>query len=204
MKCIKNVVFDLGNVLIRWDPRNLYRKIFSDPKEMELFLTTVCTANWNESTDYARSFDDAIAEILPRYPHYERQILDYKTRWEEMLGGQIDETAEILMTLKRRGTYRLFALSNWSKETFPIAQQKFTFLKEFDGLVVSGYVGMMKPDPLIFKHLCEAHGLVPEESFFIDDVQKNIEAAAGLGFQTHHFHNPARLRADLIERGVLS
>lgn len=202
-KPVKNIVFDLGNVLIRWDPRNLYRKIFADPNEMEFFLTQVCSLSWNERTDGTLSFADAMSELILQHPKYELQIRDYHGRWEEMLGGVISETEDILRTLKQKNEQRLFALSNWSKETFPIAQKNYSFLAEFEGLVVSGYVGLIKPDPRIYQHLCKTHDLIPEESLFIDDVKKNIEAAQSLGFQTHHFSNAKQLHADLTARGIL-
>ena len=142
---IKTIIFDLGKVLINWDPRNLYRKVFSDEKEMEYFLSEVCTMDWNEQQDAGRSWKDGIDLLVPQFPKYEMEINAYFDRWEEMLGGEISGTVEILKQLKASRKFRIYGLTNWSAETFPIALKQFDFLKLFEGILVSGNEGIKKP-----------------------------------------------------------
>lgn len=201
-KQIDQIVFDLGGVLIDWNPRYLYRKLFADPKEMEWFLTEVCHGHWNEQQDAGRSFEKAIQEVVAVHPRYEEMIRAYFHRWGEMISGPIQGTVEILESLHRKGEHRLFALTNWSAETFPYARKNFPFLGLFEGIVVSGVEKLIKPDPKFFGLLTERHGVVPERSLFIDDVQKNIDAASRLGFNSIRFTGPEDLRARLSEHGV--
>lgn len=190
---IKNIVFDLGGVLIDWNPRYLYRKIFKAETEVERFVTEVCSQTWNERHDEGVTFAANAAALIAHHPHFEREIRAYRERWDEMIRGPIEPTVEILARLKREGRYRLLALTNWSAETFPLAEARFGFLKHFEGIVVSGRIGLKKPAPEIFHHLCSRFGVVPEESLFIDDHRPNIEAAARLGFDTEHFRSAAQL-----------
>ena len=149
---MKDIIFDLGGVLIDWNPRYLYKKIFASAEEMEWFLTSVCSPVWNAKQDAGRPFAEGIAQAKAQYPKYAPQIDDYFLRWEEMLGGPIKGTVQLLRELKYKN-YRIFALSNWSAETFPIAQKKFDFLGLFDGIVLSGEEKMNKPEPEIYKRL---------------------------------------------------
>ena len=200
---IKNVVFDLGGVLINWNPRALYKKIFADPQEMENFLQTICTQEWNERQDMGRPFAIAVNALCVAHPKFEIQIRAFDERWEEMITGPIQGTVDILSELKDRGGPRLFALSNWSHEKFPFAERNFPFLKYFEGLVVSGRVKMKKPDPRIYVHLCDQFALVPGESVFIDDVADNIAASERLGFHGIRFESPEQLRTRLESLGLL-
>jgi 2-haloacid dehalogenase len=200
---IEAIVFDLGGVLIDWNPRYLYRKLFAhDSEGMERFLTEVCNQAWNEQQDAGRTFAEAVRELSQRYPHWQPMIEAYHTRWSEMLNGAIEGTVEILANLKTDG-WALHALTNWSAETFPCAREQFKFLSWFDSIVVSGVEKMKKPDPRFFQLLLDRNDLKASSCLFIDDVHHNIKSAADLGFHTHHFSAPEALRADLKERGIL-
>ncbi len=197
---VKNVIFDLGGVLVDWNPRYLYRKLFKDEREMETFLRDVCNSEWNEQQDAGRPFKEAIELILKDHPEKEPYVRAYFDRWAEMLGGPIHGTVEILEELHRWKSHRLLALSNWSAETFPIAKRAYSFLGLFETVLLSGEEKLIKPDPRFFNLLKTRLGAEPEQSVFIDDVQKNIDAARALGFHTIHFKGPEKLRADLRER----
>jgi len=197
------VVFDLGGVLIDWNPRHLYRKLFKgNDAAMEEFLATVCTEEWNERQDAGRSFADAVAELLPRHADKADLIEAFGRRFGEMIPGAIDGTVDILADLKRAGVPR-YALTNWSAETFPPQRRRFEFLSWFDGIVVSGDEGVIKPDPRIFRILLERHRIAPEEAVFIDDNPRNAAAAAALGIHGIHFRSPKLLRRDLETLGLL-
>ena len=193
---IKNIVFDLGEVLIKWDPRNLYRKVFNDEREMEYFLTEVCSPAWNSRSDAGELFADVCAELAEKYPAYKSQIAMYYPRWEEMLGGEVTGSVQILRELKAKGT-PLFALTNWSAQTFPLARKLFPFLGEFDGIVVSGEEKLIKPDPRLYQILLDRYHLDPKETLFIDDNPTNVAAAKALGFVAVNFTSPENLRKEL-------
>lgn len=199
---MKTIVFDLGGVLIDWNPRYLYTKIFAAEEEMEWFLRTVCPPAWNARQDAGRPFAEGIAEAKEKYPAYAPQIEAYFSRWDEMLGGPVKGTAELLREIKSRG-HKIYALTNWSAETFPLACAKFSFLNEFDGILVSGEEKLAKPDPTIFKRLLERFNLIAPDCVFIDDNLDNVAAAAELGFETVLFKDAPSLRRELVERGVL-
>ena len=200
---IKNIVFDLGGVLVDWNPRALFAKVFADPADMESFLSNVATQDWNEKQDAGRPFAEAVRELCAAHPQYAGHIRAFDERWEEMIRGPIPGTVEILTELHALSARRLFALSNWSAEKFPVAEKLFPFLKLFEGMVVSGRVGIKKPDPRIFIYLCDEYSIVPGESVFIDDVLGNIEAAKRLGFATVQFESPEQLRRELVSMGLL-
>lgn len=199
---IDTFVFDLGNVLISWDPRRVYTQLFDSEMEMERFLAEVCNHDWNVQMDGGRPFADGIAELVERHPEKAGLIRAYRERWPEMLGGPIPGTVEILSTLHSRDR-RLFALTNWSHETFPIARGLYDFLNWFGYIAVSGELGLVKPDPAIFRHLIAACGIDPARTLFIDDSLANVQAAARLGFATHHFKRPSLLRNQLSEWGLI-
>jgi len=200
---VTTIIFDLGGVLINWDPKVLYRKIFETEAEVTTFLREVATMDWNEQQDGGRSLSDATALLISQYPQWTSEIEAYYTRWEEMLVGPIDGTVEILRQLKTEGNYRLLALTNWSAETFPIAQKRYDFLEWFEGILVSGQEKLKKPDPAIYQLILKRYKLKSEESIFIDDNLRNIEAARALGIQSIHFATPNRLIEQLSEVGVL-
>ena len=197
------VVFDLGGVLIDWDPRYLYRQLFDgDEAGMERFLAEVCTPAWNAEQDAGRPWTEAVELLVQEYPQERERIEAYRARWEEMLGGAIDETVEVLRELQDRPV-RLFALSNWSAETFPIARRRYPFLGWFDGIVISGEVGICKPDERVFRHLITTHTIEPETTVFVDDSNVNVEAARGLGMMAIPFTGGRELREELVQLGVL-
>ena len=200
---IDAVVFDLGGVLIDWNPRHLYRKLFpGDEAAMEAFLATVVNDEWNVQQDAGRLFAEAVAEASARHPRHAALIDAFHSRWEEMLAGPIHDSVALLDGLRRRGV-PLYALTNWSRETFPIARARFDFLTWFRGIVVSGEERLIKPDPAIFRCLLERYGLEASTTLFIDDSGKNTDAARGLGFQVHHFRSPETLCAALDGYGLL-
>jgi 2-haloacid dehalogenase len=199
---VKAVVFDLGGVLIDWDPRYLYRKLLADEAAVEEFLATVTTLEWNAEQDRGRSFAEGVAELVERHPAHAAAIAAYHERWPEMLGGDIPGTVELLAELRAAGV-PLFALTNWSAETFVYARERFEFLGWFDGVVVSGEERLVKPDPRLFRRLLDRFGLAPEATLFVDDSPANVTAARRLGMDAVRFTDPERLRRDLAGRGLL-
>lgn len=190
-------VFDFGNVLIDWDPRYLYRKLFgSDLQAMENFLREVRFFEWNLEQDAGRPFKEAVAEMCDRFPQYCELIRAYDQRYEESLGGPIWPTVEILRELKDAG-YPLYALSNWPAEKYHQVRHKFPFFDWFDDIVISGEVRLAKPDARIFELLLTRIGRPAGECLFIDDSPKNIAVAQSLGFQTIHFQSSEQLRQEL-------
>ncbi|KRE95011.1 HAD family hydrolase [Frateuria sp. Soil773] len=197
------VVFDLGGVLIDWNPRYLYRQLFAgDEAAMERFLAEVCTQDWNERQDAGRGWDEAIAGLSARHPQHAPLIEAYRARWEEMLGGPLQDSVAVLGELRGRGV-PLYALTNWSQETFPIALRRFDFLDWFGGIVVSGRERLCKPDPAIFRLLLARFALAAERTVYIDDAPRNVEAARRLGMHAIAFRDAARLRAALCDAGLL-
>ena len=196
------ILFDLGGVLIDWNPRYVYRDLFPDAAAMERFLAEVCDAEWNGSIDAGKPFAVAIRERQLQRPEYAELIGYWQSRWNTMLGDAIPGTVAVLQDLKDRGL-KLYSLTNWSAETFPVAREKFAFLSWFLRIVVSGEVGLAKPDPAIFTLALAQCGLVPEATLFIDDGPLNVAAARRLGLDAILFLNPDQLRVELASRGVL-
>jgi 2-haloacid dehalogenase len=200
---LDTVVFDLGGVLADWDPRFLYRELFEgDEVAMDHFLTTVCTPEWNHSMDAGRSRAEAVAELVAEHPQHEPLIRAWVDRWQEMLGEEIAGTAAVVSELKASGA-RLFALTNWSGETFPVARTIFPSFAAFEGIVVSGDHGIAKPEPAIFALLADLHGVEPSRSAYVDDKAANVDAAGELGFTGLLFTGPDVLRADLVRLALL-
>lgn len=200
---IQTVVFDLGGVLLDWNPRHLYRKLFGGrAAEMEQFLTEVCSEEWNLQNDAGRPFADGVAALQAAHPHLAELIAAYHHRWDETLAGALEDTVAILSELRRLGV-PLYALTNFSAEKFPIARDRFAFLEWFDGIVVSGEEKAIKPDRAIFDILIGRYGLDPRRTLFIDDVARNVEAAASLGFHVHQFTGAEPLRRSLQAAGIL-
>jgi 2-haloacid dehalogenase len=184
---INNVVFDLGGVLIDWNPRYVYQKIFKTSEAIEYFLNQICTTEWNELQDAGRALSDATLMLQGQYPQYITEIQIYYDQWEDMLGGAIDPTVNLLKNLYSSKKYKIYALTNWSAETFPVALSRYEFLSLFDGILVSGVEGLKKPDPEIFQLLMDRYDLIPDKTLFIDDNLNNVLAAQKLRFNVVHF-----------------
>jgi 2-haloacid dehalogenase len=195
-------VFDLGGVLIDWNPRYLYRKLLHDESAVDRFLSTVCTQSWNERQDAGRSFADGCAVLKQAHPQQSELIDAWFSRYEEMLGGAIEGSVAVLSELHAK-QLRLFVLSNWSAETFPFALRRFEFLRWFQGVLLSGEVGLVKPDPRIFQLLFEKYDIDPAEAVFVDDHARNVATARALGMSGIHFTGAAVLREELVRFGVL-
>ena len=192
---IKNIVFDFGGVLIDWNPRYYYRDVFHDEVEMEFFLDKICNSEWNLQQDAGRSFNEATKELVNRFPKYENEIRNYYANWTKMIGGAIEENVVLIGDLKDK--YRLFGLTNWSAEAFPIVFNQYPFFKEFEGIVVSGIEKIVKPDTRIYKLLLTRYGLIANESLFIDDNLENINAANKLGFKAIHLKEKVNLKNEV-------
>ena len=200
---IKTIILDLGGVLIDWNPEYLYRKIFNnDESKMEWFLTEICPYSWNENQDAGKSWPLAIEEKVAEHPQYREWIEAYYYRWEEMLGGSLQGTIEILKKLIDSKKYQILALTNWSADTFPKALQHFEFLHWFDGIVVSGEENTRKPFHDIYQILFERYNVTPSEAIFIDDNTKNIEAGNELGLNCINFKSPTDLAEELKKYNV--
>jgi len=197
-----SVVFDLGNVLIEWDRRNLFEKLIDDPAELQVFLDTVFTMEDNMELDRGRPLHDVASAVALRHPHQRDLVMAFADRWPETLGGVIDGTVQILDELSLNGV-PLYALSNWGRDTFAMIEPNYSFFELFDGMVISGREGVIKPDPAIFDLLCSRHSFEPEDAVFIDDSGANIAAAMSLGFDAILFEQPDRLREQLVERNLL-
>ena len=203
MQKIKAIIFDLGNVLIDWNPAYVFDKLIEDKGKRKHFFENICTADWNEEQDAGRPIKQATEELIAAHPEWKEAIEAFYGRWIEMLGGPIDETVEILRQLKQSGHYKLYALTNWSAETFPTALEMYDFLHWFDGRVVSGEEKMRKPNPLFYQILLDRFKLKAEETLFIDDSARNINAAEQLGINGILFHSPQQLEKDLKKTGIL-
>jgi len=195
------VVFDLGGVLIRWDPRHLYRTLMP-PDEVDAFLDEVGFIAWNHAQDAGGRWTTAVEEHSALFPHRRELLAAYPARFAETLDGPVEGTVEILRELHDRGT-RLLALTNWSAETFPHAEATFDFLRLFEGVVVSGVEGVAKPDPALFRLVLDRYRLDPAATVFVDDSPANVEAAAAVGLRALLFRDPATLRRDLSRLGLL-
>jgi 2-haloacid dehalogenase len=196
-------VFDLGGVLIDWNPRYLYRQLFDgDDPAMEHFLANVCTGEWNDRQDEGRTFAEACSTLKLAHPAHAEMIDAWFERHAEMLGGPISGTVEILAELRARDV-PLYALTNWSAETYPTAIRLFDFMRWFRGVLVSGEVKMLKPDPRIFELFLETFAIDPALAVYIDDRKPNVAAAAALGMYGIVFTDPPALRAELLRVGLL-
>ena len=201
MATVRNVVFDIGGVLLAWDPRHLYRRLIPDESEMEQFLAEICTVEWHGQLDAGRSFDDACEELATLHPHFADLIHAWR-RQDEMVAGPVPGVAPLVAALHDRGV-PLFLLTNMPMQDFRERQERFEILGRFRGAIVSGSEGLLKPSPKIFRLLAERHMLRPAETLFIDDSAANVDAAAELGFQVHHFVGATALARELRERHLL-
>ncbi len=197
------IIFDLGGVLIDWNPRYLYRKIFKTEEEITWFLENVCTPQWNEKQDAGRSFEEGTTELIQKHPDFEVPIRAWYDRWQETVGGPIHETVEILRVIRDKPDYRLYALTNWSAETFPWARTQYDFLAWFEGIVVSGEERTMKPRREFYEILLDRYRVNPASALFIDDNLTNVEGARAVGIDAIHFREPAQLRQVLEAKKIL-
>ncbi|NML41805.1 HAD family phosphatase [Chitinophaga sp. G-6-1-13] len=198
------IIFDLGSVLIDWNPRYLYRKIFATEAEIDNFLQNICTSDWNEEQDAGRSLQEATEMLVAHHPAHEAQIRAYYGRWKEMLNGEIPGSVQLLRQLKDSGKYKLYALTNWSNETFPLALVEFPFLQWFDGIVVSGREKQRKPFPSFYQLLLNRYQVDAEHALFIDDNLRNVKAAEEQGIDSVHFVHPEQLKDALVSKNILN
>jgi 2-haloacid dehalogenase len=201
-RSIDTIVFDLGGVLLDWDPRHLYRKLFDDEVAMERFLSEVCTLEWHRAHDLGVPTERSCAALAAAHPDQAELIWAWARRSEEMIAGPIDGSVEILASLRAAGV-PCYALTNMERETYPVRREKFAFLRWFDGTVVSGLEGVAKPDARIFTLLLERFDLAPERTVMIDDSPANVESARRAGMHALEFQSPARLRRWLTDAGLL-
>lgn len=200
---LDTIIFDLGGVLIDWNPEYVFRKIFEDEAEMRYFLSEVCSPDWNEQQDAGRPLAVATETLVEQHPKYETEIRAFYGRWEEMLGGPIDGTVEILKQIHHDQKFRLYALTNWSSETWPVAIERYDFLQLFEGILVSGVEKMKKPDPKIYELIMSRYQISAAKALFIDDNARNVEGARAVGLNAVHFQSPPQLKQVLRNLNVL-
>ena len=202
-KSINTIIFDLGGVLIDWDPAYVFNETyFKTPEQRKYFFENICTNDWNENQDAGYPIAKATAEKLAEFPDWEKPIKDFYGRWEEMLGEPIHETVEIFRELKQNPGLKIYALTNWSAETFPVALDRFEFLHWFDGRLVSGEEKTRKPFPDFYQKLFDKFSINPSSAIFIDDNLRNVKAAEEHGMVSIHFINADQLKKKLKETGI--
>jgi 2-haloacid dehalogenase len=203
-KSINTIIFDLGNVLIDWNPKYVFDDTYFDSQEKrDYFFKHICTSDWNEQQDAGRSIVEATLELIEKYPDWEQPIRDFYGRWTEMLKSPIYESVEIFRKLKESRRYKIYALTNWQAGLFDIALVRYDFLHWFDGRVVSGEEKTRKPFPEFYQRLLDRYQVDPQHALFIDDSMRNIKAAEAMGIQSIHFESPAKLGERLHELGIL-
>ena len=202
MTSIDAVVFDIGGVLVDWDPRHLYRQLIPDEAEMEHFLETICTLEWHKDHDRGMSTAESCAVLAEQHPEHAALIHAWAERTDDMIAGTIDGTIDILAELRAAGT-RLYVLSNMEADTFPRRLERYEFLRWFDDHVVSGFEGIIKPDLALFRRLLRRFDLQPDRTIFVDDSAINVEAAASIGMHAILFESPAQLRKELVAARLL-
>ncbi len=198
---IKTIIWDLGAVLIDWNPRHLYRKLGKSDKEIEWLLANVMTSDWNHQMDAGKPFEIGVAELSEKLPEHREMIEAYWERWPEMITGPMKDTVEILNLLDGKGL-PMYALTNWSDETIGFVNH-YEFFKKFKGILVSGEEKLAKPDPEFFQLLFDRFQIEPTSSLFIDDNTANIETAKNMGVQSVPFQGAQHLKSTLIEIGLL-
>ena len=197
------LVFDIGGVLLDWNPRHLFRKFFNGNQEgMERFLVEIGFTEWNLHQDAGRPFSEAVDELKTRHPKWGKLIEAYHTDWDESINGTIESTIDILVELREKG-YPLFGLSNFSTEKFPLVRQRYEFFDWFEDILLSAEVNLVKPDPRIYQALLNRIGREPSECILIDDSAPNIESALKFGMDGIHFSSPEQLKRELAEREIL-
>jgi 2-haloacid dehalogenase len=197
-----NVVFDVGNVLLRWDPRFLFTEFFDSEADMEWFLANVCSNDWNLEQDRGRSFADGVIELTKEFPEHAEAIKAYDVRWHETLPHAIDGSVDILEALHDKGA-ALYAITNFNSDKYRETKLRFPFLNLFRDTVVSGDERLIKPDAAIYELLLKRNGLAAAQSIFIDDSLKNVEGARAVGMKAHHFVSPQGLKKELQDLGLI-
>lgn len=202
MTSVVGVLWDVGNVIVRWDPRTLYSKIFEEPADRDRFLSHVCTLAWHAETDRGLPADENTARLIARFPQHEAEIRAWWDRWDEMFSGAIEETAWAMEALAEQGVPQ-FGLTNMAGPVWPTIEPMAPACRHLKAVVVSGDEGLIKPEPAIYRLACERAGLEPAQLLFVDDSRANIDAADALGFRTLHFTDPALLKPALERHGLL-
>jgi len=202
MTQIRTIVFDLGGVLIDWNPRHLYREFFDQEDQMEWFLNNVCNASWNHQMDAGKSFEVGVKELSDQFPEHKPAITAYWERWIDMISGPIEETVDLLNQVAEKD-FGLFALTNWSHETFPLVRHEYDFFNHFQDILVSGEEKLAKPDPVFFQLMFERFKIEPESTLFIDDNAENVQTANKLRMHTVHFKEAVGLKKSFQEHGIL-
>jgi len=203
MEKLKAIIFDLGGVLIDWNPDYVFDKLFEDKEKKRHFFENICTPDWNEEQDAGRPIKEATENLVAQHPEWKTYIEAFYGQWTDMLGGPIEGTVAIFKQLKEQNNVKFYALTNWSAELFPIALERYDFLHWFDGRVVSGEEKMRKPHPPFYQLLLQRYGLQPDETLFIDDNLRNVKAAEAIGIPTIHFQSPEQLKEELQQLGLL-
>ncbi len=201
MNNINTIIFDFGGVLIDWNPRYMYRDEFEESSEMEYFLSEICTDDWNLQQDKGRSLEEGTRILQDKFPEHVAKIRLFYDQWEKMIKGDIPQNVTLLQKLKEK--YKLYGLTNWSAETFPIVFKQYSFFALFDGIIISGEEKLIKPDKKIFELMLERYHLEAKNSLFIDDNLKNIRAATELGFATIHVQENTDLKTELHALGLI-
>lgn len=197
---IKNIVFDFGGVLIDWNPRHLYYPYFNgDREQAEWFLANICTYTWNVQMDGGKPFSEGVAELSAQHPEWAEAIEVYHSRWNEMIGGEVEGTASLVRRLKEAG-YHVYGLTNWSMETYPMIRDCYEVFSLFEGVVVSGEESLLKPDEKIYRCLLERYSLKAEESVFLDDNADNVAGAEAVGMAAIRFESAAQAEQELKKR----
>jgi 2-haloacid dehalogenase len=194
---LRTIIYDLGGVLIDWNPLYVYENYFNTKEDLDFFLTHICTAEWNEEQDGGRTIEEANQLLITQYPEWEKAIKDYYGRWPEMIKGSLKESVALLSSIKLSSHFKLYALTNWSAETFPLAKERFEFLSWFDGILVSGEEKTRKPFDDFYMKLLTKYDIEKDTTVFIDDNLRNIEAARKLGIPSIHFKEATSLHHEL-------
>ena len=201
---INTIIFDLGGVLIDWNPSYVFDdKYFESEEKRQYFFSNICTADWNEEQDAGRSIVEATQLLVEQFPDWEKPIRDYYGRWTDMLKAPINETVELFRQLKDKNKYKIYALTNWQEGLFDIALVRYNFLHWFDGRVVSGEEKTRKPFPQFYKILLDRYHVDPSKAIFIDDNARNVKAGEAVGIQGIHFRSASRLREQLEQLNLL-
>ncbi|OYW19832.1 MAG: HAD family hydrolase [Sphingobacteriales bacterium 12-47-4] len=202
---IDTIIFDLGGVLIDWNPRYVFHdQYFDSPEKRDYFFNHICTSDWNEEQDAGRSIVEATQMLVEQFPDWETSIRDYYGKWTDMLGGPITGTVELFRQLKQQGKHRTYALTNWQANLFDIALVRYDFLHWFDGRVVSGEEKTRKPFPEFYHRLLDRYSVQAQQALFIDDNLRNVKAAEDLGITSIHFQNPEQLKEQLRYHQILT